>query len=59
MKNFRIDWTDDRFEDYENEDEWIDAYPDCPCPGCGMPGVTSGVVCRNCGCEGYTIAENG
>ena len=49
MRNFRIDWTSDHFEDYANEDEWIDAYPDNPCPNCGMPGVKAGVIYGNCG----------
>ena len=35
-----------------DEEAWIDAYPDDPCPGCGQPGVPEGVVCIKCKCEG-------
>lgn len=42
----QVDWVNDRFEDYENEQEWIEAYPDNPCPNCGQPEV--GEKCEQC-----------
>ena len=44
--NYRVDWVDDCREDYETEDEYIDAYPDNPCKNCGKPGV--GDDCDSC-----------
>lgn len=49
MKMFRVDWTNDRFEDYLCEKEWINAYPDNPCPGCGKPNTLKSAKCDNCG----------
>lgn len=37
---------DDEFEDYDSEEEWIQAYPDNPGPNCGQPGV--GEECQQC-----------
>ena len=41
---------DDKFEDYESEEEWIAAWPDNPCPNCGKGGM--GEDCKECWPEG-------
>lgn len=48
MSKYHIKWTNDKFEDYESEEEWINAYPDDPCPNCGRPDVKAGDCCPSC-----------
>lgn len=35
-----------------DEEAWIAAWPDYPCPNCGTGGVSLDVRCTNCGCSG-------
>ncbi|MFK7823608.1 MAG: hypothetical protein AB8G05_05600 [Oligoflexales bacterium] len=54
MSKFRVDWVNDSREDYASEDEWIDAYPDNPCPNCGHPSAGEDCTER----LGLTVALN-
>ena len=44
-------------EERRAELEWIERYPDYPCPNCGNPGVPEGVNC-SCGCPGVIPFED-
>ena len=46
MGSYRVDWVNDHRDDYNTEEEYIDAYPDNPCPNCGQPEV--GEDCQSC-----------
>ena len=48
MANYRTDWTADKFEAYESEQEWINAYPYDPCVNCGRPSVEEEQNCPSC-----------
>ena len=43
MRRYRLKWTDDKFEDYANEDEWIEGSHNNLGPNCEIP-VGTGLV---------------